>query len=72
MEASIARVLDRFFAERVQRVQVGDLWTLIHLETSSYVATVAYGQSFPAPRKKLAQLGPYTVATTLEQVVLKP
>ena len=37
-----------------------------------YVAIVAYGQSFLAPCKKSAQLGFYTVATTLEQVVLKP
>ena len=30
------------------------------------MAVVAYGGSFPAPRNKLAQLGFYTVATTLE------
>ena len=72
MKASIARVLDWFSAERAQKVQVGDLWTRIRSKTISYVAVVVYGQSFPALRKKSAQLGLYTVATTLEQVVLQP
>ena len=71
------RVLDRFSAERAQRVRVGHLWTRYDAkQVASYVAIVAYAyrQSFPAPRKKSAQLGLYsnTVATTLEQVVLKP
>ena len=72
MKASRARVLDWFSTERAQRVQVGDLWTRIRSKTISYVAVVAYGQSFPAPHKTSAQLGLYTVATSLEQVVLQP
>ena len=72
MKASTARILDKFSTERAQRVRVGDLWTWNHRKTSSYVAVVAYRQSFPAPCKKAAQLGFYTVATILEQVVLKP
>ena len=71
MKASRAIVLDWFSAERAERVQVGDLWTWILCKTISYVAIVAYGQSFSVLRKKSAQLGLYTVATTLEQVVLK-
>ena len=57
-------------AKRAQGVRVGDFWTRIYCKTSSYVAIVVYGQSFPAPRKKSAQIGLYTVST-LEQVVLK-
>ena len=72
MKASTARILDKFSTERAQGVRVGDLWTWNHRKTSSYVAVVAYRQSFPAPCKKAAQLGLYTVATILEQVVLKP
>ena len=66
-EASRARVLDRLSAKRV-----GDLWTRIHHKTSSYMAVVVYRQSVQAPRKTSAQLGLYTLATTLEKVVLKP
>ena len=68
--ASRARVLDRFSTERAHRVRVGDLWTrYVAKQVASYVAIVAYGQSFPALRKKSAQLGLYTVANTIEQVV---
>ena len=38
---------------------------MIQCKTSSYVAVVAYGQSFPAPCKKSAQVALNTVATTL-------
>ena len=69
-KASRVRVLDRFPAKRAQKVRVGDLWTRIRHKSSSYVAVVAYGQSFPTPHNQSAQLGLYTVATTLEQVVL--
>ena len=69
-KASRVRVLDRFPTERAQRVRVGDLWTRIRHRSSSYVAVVVYRKSFPTPHKKSAQLGLYTVATTLEQVVL--
>ena len=72
-KASRARVLDRFSAERAQRVRVGDLWTrFVAKQVASYVAVAAYAQSFPALRKKSAQLGLHTVATTVKLVVLKP
>ena len=42
MKASRARVLDRFSAERAQRVRVGDLWTQY---VAKYVASYVRGCS---------------------------